>query len=37
MLANKNDVPCQSFMKIMLAEMVREKLADYRPDGSSEG
>ena|SRR5687768_14786622 len=37
MLANKNDVPYQSFMKIMLADMVKEKLADYKPEGSSEG
>jgi predicted DNA binding CopG/RHH family protein len=36
MLANKNDVPYQSFMKIMLADRVREKMAEYRPEGSSE-
>lgn len=32
-LANKNDVPYQSFMKILLADKVREKLQDYGPSG----
>lgn len=32
-LANKNDVPYQSYLKILLADKVKERLADYDPAG----
>ena len=35
-LANKNDVPYQSYLKILLADKVKEKLADYNPAGSKD-